>query len=71
MEFICNDINGPTKWYYNRDENRYYRMQKDGEVRYFLDAENLADPAKILEQGKQPQESTIKLWEHKIANLNT
>ena len=65
MEFVCNDINGNTKWFYEPDENRYYRKQPDGEVRYSLSAKNLADPNFIIEQGKQPQKSTILLWEHK------
>lgn len=68
MEFVCNDINGNTKWYFDRDENRYYRKQQDGEIRYSLSADNLADPKKLEEAGKTPQESTVKLWEHKNAN---
>ncbi len=70
MEFVCNDINGPSKWYWNADDERYYRTMANGEVRYSLHKDNIADPSKIEEQGKVPQSSTVKLWEHKLANAN-
>lgn len=60
MDFVCNDINGPSKWYF--DEGKYYRIMANGEQRYFLDGDNLADPADIEAKGKTPQDSTVKLF---------
>lgn len=70
MEFVCNDVNGNTMWYFERETNRYHRFYRNGELRYSIHADNIADPSKIEEKGKTPQESTMKLWEHKNANLN-
>ena len=70
MDFVCNDINGPTVWKYEAETRRYYRYNMDGSMRYFLDAAEIADPARIESQGKTPQASTVKLWEHKLANAD-
>ena len=62
MQFVCNDKNGNSKWYY--ETGRYFRFMPDGSLRYSLRGENLADPEKIVNEGKQPQTSTIKVFEH-------
>lgn len=61
-EFICNDENGPSKWYYK--DGRYYRVMSSGELRYSLEGKNLANPALIEAKGKQPQGSTFAVWNH-------
>jgi len=62
MEFVCNDINGPSKWFYGN--GYYFRFMADGSLRYALAGDDLADPAKIEAEGKMPQTSTVKIFEH-------
>lgn len=70
MEFVCNDVNGNTVWYFDKETSRYFRFYHNGELRYSLHSDNIADPSKIEDKGKTPQASTIKLWEHKNASIN-
>jgi len=62
MDFICNDINGPSKWYY--EDGKYHRVMPDGSLRYTLEGKLLANPADIEAQGKAPQASTIAVFNH-------
>lgn len=62
-EFVCNDVNGNTQWFFNKETKDYYRVYKDGNYTS-LGGQYLADPASIEERGKNPQASTVALWNH-------
>lgn len=60
-EFVCNDINGNSKWYFK--DATYFRMYSNGDYTY-LGGKYLADPEAIEAKGKTPQSATIALWNH-------
>lgn len=68
MKFICNDINGPSKWYYDDTDKMYCRRTPSGEELVRLKGEYLTNPEMI--KGREPQPAIIKLWEHYSAINN-
>lgn len=60
-EFVCNDINGNSQWYYK--DATYYRVYPNGDYTY-LGGKYLANPIEIEARGRTPQMASMKLWEH-------
>lgn len=71
MEFVCPDAN--SHWYYNKEDDKYYRFYPATKECSRISAKNLPDPHILLASrikavggaAQSPSDASYALWEHK------
>ena len=74
MLFVCDDENGPSKWYYDGTTKRYVRFDLAGGLMAHIRGESLPDPMALWErrikiygtqsrEATRPQPATLALWD--------
>ena len=84
LVFVTKDVNGPSDWFYDALEQKYWRKDGDGNFMARVSGKYLPDPDKLWadklsrfqnpsqdeKDALKPQQATFTLWEHWQGVLN-